>query len=265
METNPAEVSQSDMVSEIKQKQHFTGKVMKITLAGAIVDIGSGVPGVVHISQIQKEPVKRVEDIIQVDQMVEVWVRRVYPKKNRIDLTMIKPLDLDWGEMKPEMVVSGKVTRLENFGAFVDIGAERPGLVHISELTHDYIKTVGDVVKEGDTVEVKILEVNRQKKQIKLSMKALQDKPDDMVKAVLTGKAKEKERDREREKPVDTEPAEKEEPIPTAMEMALRQAMERKGVGNVGELAGKKKRKSDHSDDLEGIFSRTLKNRVVTK
>ena len=267
METNPVEVSQSDMVSEIKQKQHFTGKVIKITLAGAIVDIGGGIPGVVHISQIQKEPVKRVEDVIQVDQLVEVWVRRVYPKKNRIDLTMIKPLDLEWGEMKKDMVVSGKVTRLEKFGAFVDIGAERPGLVHISELTHDYIKTVGDVVKEGDAVEVKILDVNRQKKQIKLSMKALQEKPDDMVKAVLTSKAvKEKERDREREKNVEAEPAEKEEPIPTAMEMALRQAMERKGVDSVGDLAPKKKRKSGaRSDDLEGIYSRTLKNRVVTK
>jgi len=263
METNPAEVSQSDLVSDIKQKQHFTGKVIKITLAGAIVDIGSGVPGVVHISQIQKEPVKRVEDVIQVDQTVDVWVRRVYPKKNRIDLTMIKPLDMEWGEMKPEMVVSGKVTRLEKFGAFVDIGAERPGLVHISELTHDYIKTVGDVVKEGDTVEVKILEVNRQKKQIKLSMKALQEKPEDMVKTVLTGKAKEKER--EREKAVEAEPEEKEEPIPTAMEIALRQAMERKGVGNMGDFAAKKKRKNERSDDLEGIFSRTLKNRVATK
>ena len=56
----------------------------------------------------------------------------------------------------------------------MDIGAERPGLVHISEMTRDYIKSPGDVVEEGDEIEVKVLNVNRQKKQIKLSMKALE-------------------------------------------------------------------------------------------
>jgi ribosomal protein S1 len=86
---------------------------------------------------------------------------------------MIEPPLLDWNEIDKDMVVKGKVIRLEKFGVFVDIGAERPGLVHISELTHGYIKTPGEVVKEGDEVEVKVLGVNRRKKQIKLSMKAL--------------------------------------------------------------------------------------------
>jgi hypothetical protein len=65
---------------------------------------------------------------------------------------MIRPLELEWREITKGMVLKGKVVRLEKFGVFVDIGAERPGLVHISEMTHGYIKSPSDVVKEGDEV-----------------------------------------------------------------------------------------------------------------
>ena len=247
-------------IEEVQRKMHFTGKVLKTTLAGAIVDIGLEIPAVIHISQLSKEPVKRVEDIVQAGQEVEVWVRRVYPKKNRIELTTIKPLDYEWSELEKDMVVKGKVTRLEKFGVFVDIGAERPGLVHISELTHDYIHAPGEVVKEGDEVEVKVLEVNRQKKQIKLSMKALEEKPEKVVK-VIQAKIDKKDK----EKVSDAEP-EREEPVPTAMEMALRQAMEKMDRPSASTPTIKKKTKSGGSkDELENILKRTLNHKVATK
>ncbi len=170
---NQAEVNDPD---EVKRKMHFVGTVTKTTLAGAVVDIGLGIPGVVHISQLQSEPVNRVEDVVKPGQQVDVWVRRVFPKKDRIELTMIEPLALEWREIAKGMNIKGKVVRLEKFGAFVDIGAERPGLVHISEMTHDYIKSPSEVVKEGDEIDVQVLSVNRHKKQIKLSMKALEEK-----------------------------------------------------------------------------------------
>jgi len=65
----------------IKRKMKFNGVVKKINIAGAIVDVGLAVPGVVHISQLQEGETKRVEDVVQVGQQVEVWVRRVDPKK----------------------------------------------------------------------------------------------------------------------------------------------------------------------------------------
>jgi len=182
LETTVGSGENSSELGEIKRKTHFTGTVMKTTLAGALVDIGLETPGVVHISQLQIDPVNRVEDVVKVGQTVDVWVKRVFPKKNRIELTMIKPLDLEWREITKGMVIKGKVTRLEKFGAFIEIGAERPGLVHISEMTHDYIKSPGEVVKEGDEVEVQVLSVNRQKRQIKLSMKALEEVPVKVVK-----------------------------------------------------------------------------------
>src|SRR5512140_717242 len=156
----------------LEPKAKLSGKVLKTTLAGALVDVGQPLPGVIHISQLSTDPVNKVEDVVKEGQTVEVWVRRV--KKDRIELTMIQPLALEWKEIEPDMVVKGKVVRLEPYGAFVDIGAERPGMVHVSELAHGYVKTPSEIVKEGDEVEAKVLDVNRKKKQIKLSMKALE-------------------------------------------------------------------------------------------
>jgi len=229
-------------LADVKRKMKFTGKVVKTTLAGAVVDIGLEVPGVVHISQLKEGPVNRVEDVVEPGQEVTVWVRRVFPKKKRIELSMIEPLALEWREIQKGIVVKGKVTRLEKFGVFVDIGAERPGLVHISEMTHDYIKSPGEVVKEGDEIEVKVLNVNRHKRQIKLSMKALEEPP---VKVAREAQV----------------PEVKEEPVPTAMEVALREAMERSKTRDEEELAPKSKRKAKGDGEIEDILARTLKNK----
>jgi small subunit ribosomal protein S1 len=252
----PENVEDQDLhdTMEIKRKEHFTGTIKKITLAGAVVDIGLDTPGVIHISQLSTEPVNRVEDVLKVGQTVDVWVRRVFPKKNRIELTMVKPLDLEWREIEKDMVVKGKVTRIEKFGVFVDIGAERPGLVHISEMTHDYIKSPSDVVKEGDEVEVKVLSVNRHKRQIKLSMKALEEPPVKIVKEV-------------QQPPKPSKPAEEaehEEPVPTAMEVALREAMERSKDRVVVTSAKGKRKTVANKDEIEQILSRTLEHKVRT-
>jgi len=253
METNLSAAPNS--LEEIKRKAQYIGTVVKTTLAGAIVDIGVGVPGVVHISQLQKDPVNRVEDVVKVGQTVDVWVRRVYPQKSRIELTMIKPLDLEWREIKKDMVVKGKVTRIESFGIFVDIGAERPGLVHVSELTHEYIRDPKELVKEEDEVEVKVLGVNRQKKQIKLSMKALEERPQKPPR----GSQKETTQTKETTEPE----AENEAPVPTAMEMALREAMERSKT-HVEETGPKSKPKTGGKRELEQILNRTLEHKIHT-
>ena len=156
----------------LEPKTKLSGKILKTTLAGALVDIGQSVPGVIHISQLQQEAVNKVEDVVKEGQTVEVWVRRV--KKDRIELTMIEPLGFEWKEIVPDMIVKGKVVRIETYGAFVDFGAERPGLIHVSELTRGYVKTASEVVKEGEEIEAKVLDVDRRKRQIRLSMKALQ-------------------------------------------------------------------------------------------
>jgi predicted RNA-binding protein with RPS1 domain len=167
---------------------------------------------------------------------------------------MIKPLDLEWREIKKDMVVKGKIVRLEKFGAFVEIGAERPGLIHISEITHDYISKPGDVLKEGEDVDVQVLSVNRQKKQIKLSLKALEVPP-----------AVEREYDEAENKKADSEiDGQSDTQVPTAMEIALKEAMERNKENNDESRDDKKKTASQNDEKLEQIFERTLQNRVQT-
>ncbi|MFM8320765.1 MAG: S1 RNA-binding domain-containing protein [Chloroflexota bacterium] len=252
-------------LDNLQRKTKLTGKVIKTTLAGAVIDIGMEVPGVVHISQLQAEPVNRVEDVVKEGDAVEVWVHRVVPKKKRIELTMIKPLDLDWRDIAADMVMKGKVTRLEKFGVFVDIGAERPGLVHISEMTHDYIKTPGDVVKEGDEVEVKVLNVDKRKKQIKLSMKALEEPPVKEVREPRQGRGERGERGGGRGDYTAQMPEEKEEAVPTAMEIALREAMERSQEKKAAEAGKGKSKKKGAATELEQILSRTLQHKVKSR
>ena len=205
-----------ETIEDLEPKMKVAGKVLKTSLAGAIVDVGVGVPGVIHISKISKDSVSRVADVLQVGQEVEVWVQRADPEKKKIELTMLEPLGMDWREIRPDMELVGKVTRIEKYGVFVDIEAERPGLVHISEMAHGYVRTPTDIVQKGDEVNVKVLKVNRRKKQIKLSMKALEEPPVD-------------------EYVIEEDEEEKREETPTAFEAAIRKAMDANG-GN-SELA----------------------------
>jgi small subunit ribosomal protein S1 len=247
--------------SALQPKARLTGKVIKTTIAGAIVDIGLKVPGVIHISQLQKDPVNRVEDIIKVGQDVIVWVRRVHD--DRVELTMVEPLYLEWRELKPEMVVKGKISRLETYGAFVEIGAERPGLVHVSEISNDYVKNPSEVLKEGDEVEAKILDVDRRKKQIRLSIKAVLPKPEEVVieiKKAEPRKGRSGKKNKKQEEYVEEQ--ESKEPEMTAFQIAFQKAQVRAG-DKKGSIT---RRKSKHNlkDEQEEIFSRTLENRITS-
>lgn len=241
---------------EVKTK--LSGKVLKTTLAGALVDVGQNIPGVIHISQLSKDPINKVEDVVQEGQTVDVWVRRV--KKDRIELTMIEPLALEWKEIEPDMVVKGKVVRLESYGAFVDIGAERPGMVHVSELAHGYVKTPGEVVKEGDEVEAKILEVNRKKKQIKLSMKALEPEIEEFKPAKKENKKSGKRGPRKETSEVPVQEEEK-EPELTVMQIAWQEALDKAKAEKAYKI---KRAKSSVSREQEDLLDRTMKKRLPT-
>ena len=246
----------------LEPKTKLSGKILKTTLAGALVDIGQSLPGVIHISQLQQEAVNKVEDVVKEGQVVDVWVRRV--KKDRIELTMIEPLGYEWKEIVPDLVVKGKVVRLETYGAFVDFGAERPGLIHVSELTHGYVKTASEVVKEGDEIEAKVLDVDRRKRQIRLSMKALQPevveeaKPEREERRKGTGDKRKGKGKKEEDYQMEVEVSN--EPQFTAMQMAWQAALERsKGRGKV-----RAKSYKSANEEKEDIFHRTLEKRIST-
>ncbi|MHB0987272.1 MAG: S1 RNA-binding domain-containing protein [Bellilinea sp.] len=263
---------------ELKSKAKFTGKVLKTSLAGAVMDIGVGKPAVIHVSQLVSptgQAIKSVKEVLQEGQEVEVWVRKV--KEDRIELTMIKPLDLDWHEIKKDMVVKGNVVRVETFGAFLEIGAERPGLIHISELAHGYVRTPGDVVKEGDELEAQVIDVNKKKKQIKLSLKALQPEP---VKEEVEYQAPEKSKDKRRKKDTKRKKGDEgymsaeeiaalsgdtasKEAEPTFMEIAIREAME-KAKSRKAEPKAKKVKASGLQAEQEDLLARTLEKKTTS-
>lgn len=251
---------ESAPVAALEPKTKLSGKILKTTLAGALVDIGQNVPGVIHISQLQKDAVNKVEDVVKEGQTVDVWVRRV--KKDRVELTMVEPLGLEWREIQPDMIVKGKVVRLEPYGAFVDFGAERPGLIHVSELSRGYVKTASEVLKEGEEIEAKVLDVDRRKRQIRLSMKALQP---EIVKEARPEREDRKPRIKRKEKQQE-EHFEMEseggptEPQLTAMQIAWQEAVDRsKGHDKV-----RPKSYKSASEEQEEILNRTLEKRLPT-
>ena len=226
-------------IEDVKPKMALKGVVKKIELYGALVDIGIGRLGLLHISQISEEHVKNVSDKLNEGDEINIWVQDVDRSKGRISLTMIKPPAVTWSEISEGSVFKGEVVRVEKFGAFVDFGAERPGLVHVSELAQGYVGDPSDVVKVGDELEAKVIGVNRKKKQIDLSVRALE---------VPTMQAMAAE--------------EEEEAIPTAMEVALRRAMEDSGMPIPERARGKKqskrRKKNRQRTEQEDIFARTL-------
>ncbi len=198
METPPAKPAS---LQDLKPGMALSGRVTRLELSGALVDVGVGTDGLVHISRLRPQRVNRVEEVVQVGQQVEAWVERVDPAVQRLELTLIRPLRFEWRDLRPGVRATGKVVSIERYGAFVDIGAERSGLVHVSEMGPDYVARPEDVVKVGASVEVVVLEADLKKKQIRLSMKAAQE--------------------------IEMPPEEAPEPAPaTAMEVALRKAME---------------------------------------
>jgi small subunit ribosomal protein S1 len=241
-------------IEEIKPKMRVTGQVQRLELYGAILNIGVGAPAILHISQLGKERVNRVADVLNVGDEVTVWVDKVDPERNQVTVTMIQPLAVEWSDLKEGQVYTGTIARLEKFGAFVDIGAEKEGLVHISELSHDFVKQPSEVVKPGDEVQVKVLGFSKRKRRIDLSMKALMEAPEPTIATPVAPQHS--------FEPYN-EAEEEEEDLPTAMAVALQQAFTDAGVkfdhrrrqpgGKKGR--GQRNRRSQQDD----ILSRTLR------
>ena len=255
-------------IADLSPKMQLKGTVKRLELYGAFIDLGFDATGLVHISKIGGEQVNRVSDVLNEGDEVTVWVERVDSERQQVMLTMVPPLAVDWTELKTDQVYDGKVTRLETFGAFVSIGAEREGLVHISELSHNYVKHPSEVVNVGDEVQVKVLGFNRRKRRIDLSMKALTEKPEiqpmQAAQPRQGGGGGKRRPSRERFEPEEFEIIEDEtEEVPTAMEIAMRRALGNDTISAVKteQRGGRKDKKAIREDQRrmqEELLKRTL-------
>ncbi len=169
------DVKKASLLDSLNEGDVIKGKVARLTNFGAFVDIG-GVDGLVHVSELSHEHVQSPEDVVSVGQEVDVKVKSVEKDSERISLsikdTLPTPFENIKGKFHENDVIEGKVIRLANFGAFVEIAPGVQGLVHISEIAHKHIGTPSEVLEPGQQVSVKILGVDEDNERISLSIKA---------------------------------------------------------------------------------------------
>jgi len=198
-------------LEDLKPGMTVKGKVRKIVDFGAFIDVGVGRDGLAHISTLKRAG---VDQTLRAGDEIDVVVRRVDVEKNRISLA-IASADAEaktpLRSLEPNEVVTGRVVRLVDFGAFVDIGARTDGLLHISQLSSGFVNHPSEVLNVGDEVQVRILDVDTRRRRISLTMKDVGDEGEGASNAPSRNNAQAQ----------DTSPGER---LPTAMEAAFERA-----------------------------------------
>ncbi|MEX3747440.1 MULTISPECIES: 30S ribosomal protein S1 [Lysinibacillus] len=170
-----------NVITQIKTGDVLDGKVQRIASFGAFIDLG-GIDGLVHISQVSHEHVSQVSEVLSEGQEVTVKVLSVDPENERISLSIKDTIPGPWSNIEERAakgtVLDGKVKRLTSFGAFVEVFPGVEGLVHISQIAHKHINTPHEALKEGQEVQVKVLDVNAEDGRLALSIKDLLENPD---------------------------------------------------------------------------------------
>jgi small subunit ribosomal protein S1 len=223
---------------ELRPGLKLEGKVARLEKFGAFVDVGAETEGLVHISEMAVGRVGRPQDVVKEGQEVTVWIKEVDRQTRRISLTMVEPPAVDIRTLKPNLILTGKVVRLESFGAFVDVGAGRDGMIHVTEMGRGYVGSPSEILSVGDEVQVRVVEVDPRRGRISLSMK---DLPAEQF-----------------------VPDEDEEELPSSMELALREAMgiERESADSKRRSTRRDRRERQRRDRAqEDIISRTLRDR----
>ncbi|MDY4078185.1 MAG: 30S ribosomal protein S1 [Clostridium sp.] len=158
----------------LKSGEKKSGVVTNIVKYGAFVDIG-GIEGLIHINDLAWERVYNVEDVVKVGDKVEVFIGDVDIKRERLSLILKdvakEPWEVHGDSLKEGEIFEGKVVRLTNFGAFIEILPGIEGLVHITEITDENIAKPSEVLKVGQNVKVKILNVDKNEKKLSLTIK----------------------------------------------------------------------------------------------
>lgn len=176
--TEAEEVKQKQaLVDSLESGQVLTGTVQRLTDFGAFVNLG-GIDGLVHISELSHEHVAKASDVVKEGDSIEVEVLSVDRDNERISLSRKKVLPGPWDEVanqiKQGQTLEGTVKRLVDFGAFVEVLPSIEGLVHISEISTRHIAKPSEALTVGETVEVKVLDVNPDEHRISLSIKEVE-------------------------------------------------------------------------------------------
>jgi len=182
--------ARAKMLETLEVGAALDGIVRSVRDFGAFIDIGNGVEGLAHVSQLSWDRVANPADVLQPGQKVRVVVKKIDRQTGKIALSARDLVESPWKRAAEKYpvgaTVKGTVSRIAQFGAFVKLEPGVEGLVHVSELAHRHVRSVGDVAKEGEQVECRVLACDPDEQRISLSIKAvaappaaLQPEPDD--------------------------------------------------------------------------------------
>lgn len=178
VEKEERELQKKEIWKTLKKGEKRKGVVRRLAKFGAFVDLG-GVDGLIHLSDLSWKRVLDPAEVVSVGDVVEVYVVDFDEKKDRISLALKDIKEDPWNESvrkyKINDIIKGKVVRITNFGAFVEIEPGVEGLVHISQITDKHIAKVSEVLSVGDEVKAKIIELKPEEKRISLSIREAED------------------------------------------------------------------------------------------
>ena len=170
-----------EVLDNLKEGEVLEGTVQRLATFGAFIDIG-GIDGLVHISQLSHDHIEKVSDVLKEGDKVNVKILSIDRDSERISLSIKDTLAGPWEGIEEKApkgsTFEGTVKRLVSYGAFVEVFPGVEGLVHISRISHQHIGTPHEVLKEGQKINVKVLEVNTDDKRLSLSIKDLIEKED---------------------------------------------------------------------------------------
>lgn len=157
----------------------ITGRITRLADFGAFIELAPGVEGLIPISEMSFERIHHPKQVLSEGETVKVCVMSVDSAARRMSLSLKRAQDDPWigasVRWAEDSIVEGRVSRVADFGAFVQLSPGVEGLIHISELGDGFVRAVGDVVREGDAVKAKVLEVDEAARRISLSMKQLSE------------------------------------------------------------------------------------------
>ncbi|KGR73193.1 30S ribosomal protein S1 [Streptococcus phocae subsp. phocae] len=175
-----AKEARNEVFSKLSEGSVVTGTVARLTSFGAFIDLG-GVDGLVHVTELSHERNVSPKSVVSVGEEVDVKVLSIDEEAGRVSLSLKATTPGPWDGVEQKLaqgdVIEGKVKRLTDFGAFVEVLPGIDGLVHISQISHKRVENPKDVLSVGEEVTVKVLEVNAADERVSLSIKALEERP----------------------------------------------------------------------------------------
>jgi small subunit ribosomal protein S1 len=251
------------VVRTLSVGQEVLGTVKRTSEFGAFIDIGVGRDGLVHVSELSTKRVAKVTDVLAQGQQATFWIKELDRERNRISLTMISPGTKTVRDMQKGDLINGVVTRIMPYGAFVDIGIGRDALLHVREMAERFVPKADEVLKVGETIEARIIEIERRRARVDLSIKGLrpdlEPEPEPEAPAATASGAKGEAAKAEQEQ------IDRYADLPTisAFEAALKRAQSAAESARAAEKAKKAANAASQKmrTQQEDIFARTLQTR----